>query len=134
MSEGQYKKATRSFVEHKLERGTAEKLRDQVKEAFSLPDAPQVLGPTLDYVGGSTFDTPDDSFISGLSVQPPASIDPVNPVDYEKFISENSDVIHGDSLSHLLLFPDSDISISTLPRKFRTIQYPVPGQAKYVIH
>jgi hypothetical protein len=45
-------------------RGTAEKLRDQVKEAFSLPDAPQVLGPTLDYVGGSTFDTPDDSFIS----------------------------------------------------------------------
>ena len=37
-------------------RGTAEKLRDQVKEAFSLPDAPQVLGPTLNFVGGPTFE------------------------------------------------------------------------------
>ena len=43
-------------------RGTAEKLRDQVKEAFSLPDAPQVLGPTLNFVGG-TFEA-EDSFLT----------------------------------------------------------------------
>ena len=50
-------------------RGTAEKLRDQVKEAFSLPDAPQVLGPTLNFVGGTAFDA-EDSFltVSGFSV------------------------------------------------------------------
>lgn len=46
-----------------LRRGTAEKLRDQVKEAFSLPDAPQVLGPTLNFVGGSKFDD-EETFIA----------------------------------------------------------------------
>ena len=46
-----------------LRRGTAEKLRDQVKEAFSLPDAPQVLGPTLNFVGGPTFEA-EDAFIA----------------------------------------------------------------------
>ena len=61
-----------------------------------------------------------------------STIDPVQPVDYEKFINENIDVIRGDSQPHLLLFPDNDVIVSTVPRKFRTIQYPVPGQAKYV--
>ena len=34
-----------------------------MKEAFSLPDAPQVLGPTLNFVGGPTFET-EDTFIA----------------------------------------------------------------------
>ena len=59
-----------------------------------------------------------------------SSIDPVNPVDYEGFIHENMDIIKGDSQSNLLLFPEGDVSVSTVQRKFRTIQYPVPGQAK----
>ena len=40
------------------------------------------------------------------------------------------DIIKGDSQSHLLLFPEGDVSVSSVQRKFRTIQYPVPGQAK----
>ena len=59
-----------------------------------------------------------------------SSIDPVNPVDYERFIHENMDVIQGDSQSSLLLFPEQDVSVKTIPRKFRTVAFPVPGQAK----
>ena len=42
-------------------------------------------------------------------------------------------MIKGDSHSSLLLFPDGDVSINTVQRKFRTVQYPVPGQAKSAI-
>ena len=59
-----------------------------------------------------------------------SSVDPVNPVDYERFVHENSEVIRGDSQCSLLLFPDGDVTINTVQRKFRTVQYPVPGQAK----
>ena len=36
------------------------KLRNEVKIAFSLPDAPQVLGSALSFVGGSGFDSSED--------------------------------------------------------------------------
>lgn len=122
----------RPFVDNRPERGVSEKLRDEVKLAFSLPDAPQVLGSALSFVGGSGFDSSEDSEKS-LIPNPGnmvSSIDPVNPVDYERFINENMDVIQGDSQSSLLLFPDQDVSVKTIPRKFRTVAFPVPGQAK----
>ena len=65
--------------------------------------------------------------VSVKNVETNSSID---PVDYEHFIHENMDIIKGDSQSHLLLFPEGDVSVSSVQRKFRTIQYPVPGQAK----
>ena len=34
-----------------------------MKEAFSLPDAPQVLGPTLNFVGGPAFEA-EESFLA----------------------------------------------------------------------
>ena len=89
---------------------------------------------------GGIFETENYLFLSiPLSPCPPqalnigpqtSSVDPVNPVDYERFVHENSEVIRGDSQCSLLLFPDGDVTINTVQRKFRTVQYPVPGQAK----
>lgn len=55
--------------------------------------------------------------------------DPVTPVDYEKFINENMDMLKSESL---LLFPDDDVSTSTVQRKYRTVEIPLPGQARCV--
>lgn len=39
-------------------------------------------------------------------------------------------MIQGDPLSQLLLFPEADVKTSSVLRKFRTVAFPVPGQAK----
>ena len=39
-------------------------LRNQMKGAFALPDPSGVLGSTLNYVSGTTFDSETDSFAS----------------------------------------------------------------------
>ena len=57
--------------------------------------------------------------------------DPVNPVDYEKFVHENADVIKGDPHSSILLFPEGDVSVSTIPREYRTVQIPLPNKARW---
>ncbi len=58
------------------------------------------------------------------------NIEVVDPIDYEKFIKENSSLLENSAIKDLLLFPNDDISITTMQRKFRTVQIPVPGQAK----
>lgn len=57
------------YVRISFSRGTSEKLREQVKEAFALPDAPQVLAPTLNFVGGSGFETNDDDNLLMVSYE-----------------------------------------------------------------
>lgn len=56
----------------------------------------------------------------------------VDPIDYEKFIQENAGIIESDSQKDMLLFPEDDVTVTTLPRKFRTVEIPVPGPAKSV--
>ena len=53
-----------------------------------------------------------------------------DPMDYEKFIAENSKILEDDAHKEMLVFPDDDVSVTTLPRKFRTVEIPVPGNAK----
>ena len=53
-----------------------------------------------------------------------------DPIDYEKFITENSKILEEDVHKEMLLFPEDDVSVTTLPRKFRTLEIPVPGSAK----
>ena len=55
----------------------------------------------------------------------------VDPIDYEKYIQENMGILESDR--DLLLFPEDDISVTTIPRKFRTVEIPVPGPAKYAL-
>ena len=62
------------------------------------------------------------------------SIEVVDPIDYEKFIRENLSMLQSSALKDLLLFPEDDISVTTLQRKFRTVEIPVPGPAKFVLH
>ena len=60
------------------------------------------------------------------------NIEVVDPIDYEKFVKENMSMLESSPLKDLLLFPEDDISVTTLPRKFRTVEIPVPGPAKSV--
>ena len=58
------------------------------------------------------------------------NIEVVDPIDYEKFIKENMSLLESSPLKDMLLFPEDDISVTTLQRKFRTVEIPVPGAAK----
>ena len=60
------------------------------------------------------------------------NIELVDPIDYEKFVRENKSLLENSPMKELLLFPENDISVTLMPRKFRTVQIPVPGPAKLV--
>lgn len=53
-----------------------------------------------------------------------------DPIDYEKFIKENQSLIDGLPHKDLLVFPVDDVTTTTVARKFRTVEVPVPGPAK----
>ena len=61
------------------------------------------------------------------------NIEVVDPIDYEKFIKENMSMLESSPLKDMLLFPEDDIAVTTLPRKFRTVEIPVPGPAKLAV-
>ena len=54
------------------------------------------------------------------------------PIDYEDFVKKNQGVLDGISHKDLVVFPEDDVTVTTLPRKFRTVEIPVPGPAKSV--
>lgn len=60
------------------------------------------------------------------------NIEVVDPIDYEKFVAEHLSMLESSPLKDMLLFPEDDISVTTLQRKFRTVEIPVPGPAKFV--
>lgn len=57
-------------------------------------------------------------------------MEPVPPLNYERFLEENAALLQNDPQRDLVLFPEDDISVPTLPRKFRTVEIPVPGPAR----
>ena len=58
------------------------------------------------------------------------TMEAVDPLDYEKFVQENIGLLEGDANRGLCLFPEDDVTVTSLPRKFRTVEIPVPGPAK----
>ena len=52
------------------------------------------------------------------------------PIDYEDFVKKNQSHLESFSQRDLVLFPEDDVTVTTLPRKFRTVEIPVPGPAK----
>ena len=71
--------------------------------------------------------------VSSLKYSTPSStnvMDMVDPIDYEKFLTENAPMLETDPHRDLLIFPEDDVSVTSLPRKHRTIEIPVPGPAK----
>ncbi|XP_074498160.1 dedicator of cytokinesis protein 10 isoform X11 [Sebastes fasciatus] len=54
----------------------------------------------------------------------------IDPLDYETVISELGDELKEDPLRDLLLFPDHDFSVSTVPQERRTLKSTVPEGAE----
>ncbi|XP_055022977.1 dedicator of cytokinesis protein 10 isoform X2 [Boleophthalmus pectinirostris] len=54
----------------------------------------------------------------------------IDPLDYEAVISELGDELKEDPLRDLLLFPDHDFKVSTVPQERRTLQSTVPEGAE----
>ncbi|XP_072319395.1 dedicator of cytokinesis protein 10 isoform X2 [Eucyclogobius newberryi] len=72
--------------------------------------------------------------LSAVTQEKPKLID---PLDYEAVISELGDELKEDPLRDLLLFPDNDFKVSTVPQERRTLQSTVPegaeGQAECLL-
>ncbi|XP_031717091.1 dedicator of cytokinesis protein 10 isoform X8 [Anarrhichthys ocellatus] len=54
----------------------------------------------------------------------------IDPLDYETVISELGDELKEDPLRDLLLFPDHDFTVSTVPQERRTLKSTVPEGAE----
>ncbi|KAM9318239.1 dedicator of cytokinesis protein 10 isoform 3-T3 [Pholidichthys leucotaenia] len=67
------------------------------------------------------------SDFSRLSIQEKPKL--IDPLDYEAVISELGDELKEDPLRELLLFPDNDFSVSTVPQERRTLKSTVPEGA-----
>ncbi|KAK7882574.1 hypothetical protein WMY93_028748 [Mugilogobius chulae] len=65
--------------------------------------------------------------LSAVTQEKPKLID---PLDYEAVISELGDELKEDPLRDLLLFPDNDFKVFTVPQERRTLQSTVPDGAE----
>ncbi|KAM9734243.1 dedicator of cytokinesis protein 10 isoform 7-T7 [Menidia menidia] len=54
----------------------------------------------------------------------------IDPLDYEAVVSELGDELKDDPLRDLLLFPENDFSVSTVPQERRTLKSTVPEGAE----
>jgi hypothetical protein len=130
---------TRSFA-RELSDTSAEKIRSQVSAAFSTEftdTSTSGLTSELQNREGSFIMNAIASGLHGGSLPIVHSVgsglsamELADPMDYEKFIAENSKILEDDPHKEMLVFPEDDVSVTTLPRKFRTVEIPVPGNAK----
>lgn len=47
--------------------------------------------------------------------------DVVDPPDYEEFVLQNSCTVERDPFRDLILYPDDDVDVHSVPRKCRTV-------------
>lgn len=57
----------------------------------------------------------------------------VEPLDYEEFLIQHSNLLNRDPLRTMLDFPVDDVQVKIIPRKIRTTEYIVPKENVYVI-
>lgn len=65
-----------------------------------------------------------------MSVTSTVPMELSEPIDYEDFVKKSQGMLEGESQRDLVLFPEDDVTVTTLPRKFRTVDIPVPGTVK----
>ena len=65
-----------------------------------------------------------------MSVTSTVPMELSEPIDYEDFVKKSQGLFEGMSQRDLVLFPEDDVTVTTLPRKFRTVDIPVPGPVK----
>lgn len=52
----------------------------------------------------------------------------VDPIDYEDFLQQHSNLINRDPLRHILDFPPADVQVKRIERKIRTTEPIVPKE------
>lgn len=52
--------------------------------------------------------------------------DVVDPPDYEEFVLQNSCTVERDPFRDLILYPEDDVDVHSMPRKCRTVKPIVP--------
>ncbi|XP_055593172.1 dedicator of cytokinesis protein 7 [Uranotaenia lowii] len=52
----------------------------------------------------------------------------IEPIDYEEFLAQHSNLLMRDSLRSILDFPGNDVQVRVVPRKIRTIEHVVPQE------
>lgn len=52
----------------------------------------------------------------------------VEPLDYEDFLIQHSNLLCRDALRSILDFPHADVQVKVIPRKIRTVEYIVPKE------
>ena len=65
-----------------------------------------------------------------MSVSSTVPMELSESIDYEDFVKKNQSLLEGAAQRDLVLFPEDDITVTTLSRKFRTVEIPVPGTVK----
>ncbi|XP_035909573.1 dedicator of cytokinesis protein 7 [Anopheles stephensi] len=54
--------------------------------------------------------------------------DLVEPIDYEEFLAQHSNLLQKDHLRSILDFPSGDVQVRIVPRKIRTIEHVIPKE------
>ncbi|XP_030380516.1 dedicator of cytokinesis protein 6 isoform X2 [Scaptodrosophila lebanonensis] len=67
--------------------------------------------------------TSDPMYSSTLSLT-----EPVEPLDYEEFLTQHMSILSRDPLKHILDFPQGDVTVRIIPRKIRTTEHVVPKE------
>ena len=65
-----------------------------------------------------------------MSITSTVPMELCEPIDYEDFIKKSQSLLETAPQKDLVLFPEDDVTVTTLPRKLRTVDIPVPGSAK----
>lgn len=65
-----------------------------------------------------------------MSVASTVGLELQDPIEYEKFVKENQSLFDNHPQRDMLVFPMDDVTTTTVARKFRTVEMPVPGVAK----
>ncbi|CAL8361837.1 unnamed protein product [Merluccius merluccius] len=102
--------STRRFTKNLLKPGTAAEIRQTASHA----------------VRHSAATTTTVSRAQSMQEKPKQ----IDPLDYEAVISELVDELKEDPLRDLLLFPDNDFSVSTVPQERRSLNSTVPEGAE----
>ncbi|KAL5487361.1 hypothetical protein EMCRGX_G019952 [Ephydatia muelleri] len=108
-------KRQRSFVNQLQEQGSAAAIRNKVSAAFR---------DSVNIVDGGA------SLVPEMIANPSGVVPSLLDTQLSRFLEENAALLQNDPQRDLVLFPEDDISVPTLPRKFRTVEIPVPGPAR----
>ncbi|XP_052686724.1 dedicator of cytokinesis protein 7-like isoform X4 [Crassostrea angulata] len=98
----------------------------QQQRAFAQKLNKQGAAEVRKAVSSTIYSTSDlTRCASGLNLTVPLT-DVVDPPDYEEFVLQNSCTVERDPFRDLILYPEDDVDVHSMPRKCRTVKPIVP--------